>query len=294
MSIAKYVEAEAVYNHALALGRSQGEAVELVHCYNYNRQPLTETVLMVGSMVQYQALHMIPYTGIVKAKSIAESVLDGLKRGKSLTDYESLEIRIFEEYQTAEPDKAELSALGVQASIAHISNAWANNNRFKLVGLLDDGWDTLVAVMSGQLTYPAFTSKLEPYIEDVWDAVQSPLNFSMDGLKTAGQRLMEDFKNPAWQIPLFAMADVMRFGAYFQAATDPANMDRRLVGMSQHGQEWKGKARADRTDYLMYLDRIIKGRSKPRSRYCQPPTIESLADRDFEVYQMVDFEDEEA
>lgn len=116
MSISQYVESEAAFNRARDLGRSPGEAAELVFCYNYNRMPLDDNIFITGCMIQFNALRMIPSTGVTKARSIASSVADGLKHGKDLMEYGPLEIQIFQAFQAEEPDKALIGKLGVKAS----------------------------------------------------------------------------------------------------------------------------------------------------------------------------------
>lgn len=110
----------------------------------------------------------------------------------------------------------------------------------------------------------------------IMGAMSAPLDYSMRGGRTAREILLQDYHVPEWSLTLFALADVARFGAWFQSATDPANMYRRLAHVNADGSYWKGNARATRRDYLGYIDRIIAGKRCKR-RYDDPPASLGLA-----------------
>lgn len=148
-------------------------------------------------------------------------------------------------------------------------------------------------IMRNKMEFPVFASKMEPYKAMVVEEIMAPVMFSMDEEMTAGERLRTKFGVPVWQIPLFSMADSVRFGAYFMASNDPTNMDRRLAGINANGKEWKGNPRAAREDYLMYLDRIMIGRTKPKSKYCAAPTIQCDESRNAEVIGMIEMAEAE-
>lgn len=274
MDTIEYANTQALYNKAVELGKSNGEAVEIAYYYNFNRFRMETTVFMTATLVQYEALRMVAHTGMTKAKAVIKSIDDALDRNQPLDRFSQTELDIYAEAYSDEPDMARIESLGIKANLEYLSYAWANNNRFQMPALLEDGWKVMMDIINGRMSYTAFCKKMEPHMDEVVDAVLAPLRFSIDGTMTAGQRLMKTYKAPARALPLYAIADIVRFGMAFQAGTDPENMDRRLAQMNADGTPWKGNPRAHRTDYLMYLDRTIRGRSKPRKSYGTEPLVD--------------------
>lgn len=123
-------------------------------------------------------------------------------------------------------------------------------------------------VNGGTVRYSPFSRMLK--------AMNAPLDYApAKGQRTAREILLQDYKVPEWSLTMFALADVARFGAWFQAATDPANMYRRLAHINADGSYWKGNPRATRRDYLGYIDRIIQGKRKS-GKYGDPPSCFDL------------------
>lgn len=276
MDTIEYANTQALYNKAVELGKSNGEAIEIAYYYNYNRHRLEATVFMTATLVQYEALRMVARTGMTKAKAVIKSIDEALDKGgeEALERFSQTELDIYAEAYSDEPDMARIESLGIKANIEFLAYAWANNDRFQMPALLEDGWQVMMDVISGRMSYTAFCKRMEPHRDEVVDAVLAPLRFSIDDTMTAGQRLMKTYKVPARALPLHAIADIVRFGIAFQAGTDLENMDRRLAQKNADGTSWKGHPRAHRTDYLMYLDRTIRGRSKPRKSYGTEPMVE--------------------
>lgn len=294
MDTIEYANTQALYSKAVELGKSNGEAVEIAYYYNYNRHRLEETVFLTATLVQYEALRMVARTGMTKAKAVVKSIDDALDRGQPLDRFSQTELDIYGEAYADEPDPARIESLGIKANVEYLAYAWANNDRFQMPALLEDGWQAMMDVVSGRMSYTAFAKKMEPHMDEVADAVLAPLRYSIDGAMTAGQRLMRAYKVPARALPLYAVADIVRFGTAFQAGTDPENMDRRLAQMNADGTPWKGNPRAHRTDYLMYLDRVIRGRSKPRKSYGTEPLVDCREEVADAIRRMAELPEEAA